>query len=78
MNLGLTDLENFKSDSHGIGNGGPGVRGPPEVQNGSMKNIMIQHLLTFSDNRKTMDIFKHVLKLSATRIAIYFNLVKLL
>ena len=41
MNLGLTDLENFKSDSHGIGNGGPGVKGPPEVQNGSMKNIMI-------------------------------------
>ncbi len=44
MNLGLTDLENFKSDSHGIGYGGPGVRGPPEVHKEAMKNIMIDGL----------------------------------
>ncbi len=29
MNLGLRDHNNFKSDSHGVGKGGSGVRGPP-------------------------------------------------
>ena len=36
MNLGLTDLENFKSDSHGVAQGGPW--GPLE---GSPKNLKI-------------------------------------
>ena len=51
MNLGLTDLENFKSDSPGVCNGGPSFRGPPEVQKGSMKNLTIQDMLDINSTQ---------------------------
>ena len=51
MNLGLTYIENFKSDSPGVCNGGPSFRGPPEVQKGSMKNLTIQDMLDINSTQ---------------------------
>ena len=62
MNLGLTDHKNFKSDSHGVGEGGPGVRGPPRgpervyEKSNDIRHVGYQFYLIFStENESRVD-----------------------
>ena len=91
MNPGLTDIKNFKSDSHGVGNGG--LRGPPLGVFKEPKDIrhVGYQLFTGFNGKNEYKVNKSLRfiigcnrhsqmcsKFLAIQIAIYFNLVKLL